>query len=49
MERGVRFLESTMSEIELRQRVREQQAKKKEIVLKYRGVAYIVKRNVASK
>jgi len=38
-----------MSQIELRQRVREQQAKKKEIVLKYRGVAYIVKRNVASK
>ena len=49
MERGVRFLESIMSEIELRQRVREQQAEQKKIVLRYRGVAYIVKRNVASK
>jgi hypothetical protein len=35
-----------MSQIELRQRVREQQAKQKEIVLKYRGVAYIVKRTI---
>jgi len=48
MERGVRLLEFIMSQIEVRQRVREQQAKQKEIVLKYRGVAYIVKRNVAS-
>jgi len=35
-----------MSQIEVRQRVREQQAQKKEVVLKYRGVAYIVKRDV---
>jgi len=38
-----------MSQVELRQRIREQQAQKKEIVLKYRGVAYIVNRNVTSK
>jgi hypothetical protein len=38
MERGVRFLEFLMS----------QTAQKKEIVLTYRGVAYVVKRNVAS-
>lgn len=49
MERGVRFLEFIMSQIEVRQRIREQQAKQKEIVLKYRGVAYIVNRNAASK
>ena len=46
MERGVRYMEFIMSQIEVRQRVREQQAKQKEIVLKYRGVAYIVKRDV---
>jgi|TARA_R100000482_G_scaffold108768_1_gene51003 hypothetical protein len=39
-------MEFIMSQIEVRQRVREQQAKQKEIVLKYRGVAYIVKRDV---
>ena len=38
MERGVRLLEFLMS----------QTAQKKEIVLTYRGVAYVVKRNVAS-
>jgi hypothetical protein len=35
-----------MSQVEVRQRIREQQAHKKEVVLKYRGVAYIVKRTV---
>ncbi len=35
-----------MSQVEVRQRIREQQAKQKEIVLKYRGVAYIVKRTI---
>ena len=50
MERGVGFFwYLIMTQVEVRQRIREQQAKQKEIVLKYRGVAYIVKRNVASK
>jgi len=35
-----------MSQVEVRQRIREQQAKQKEIVLKYRGVAYIIKRTI---
>ena len=35
-----------MSQVEVRQRIREQQAQKKEVVLKYRGVAYIVKRTI---
>ena len=39
MERGVRYLELIMSKT----------AQKKEVVLTYRGVAYVVKRNVASK
>jgi len=37
-----------MSQIEIRQRIREQQAKQKEIVLKYRGVSYILKRTIAN-
>ncbi len=49
MERGVGFLEFLMSEIEVRQRVREQQAKQREVVLKYRGVSYVTKRNATSK
>jgi len=35
-----------MSQVETRQRIREQQAQKKEVVLKYRGVAYILKRTI---
>jgi len=38
MERGVRYMEFIMS----------QTAQKKEVVLTYRGVAYVVKRNVTS-
>ena len=46
MERGAGFFELIMTQVEVRQRIREQQAKQKEIVLKYRGVAYIVKRTI---
>ena len=41
MERGVGTLENIMSQVELRQRVREQKAAQMEQVLKYRGVSYL--------
>ena len=43
MERGLGTLEKIMSQVELRQRVREQSNARKEQVLKYRGVSYIQK------
>jgi hypothetical protein len=43
MERGLGTLERIMSQVELRQRVREQSNARKEQVLKYRGVSYIQK------
>jgi hypothetical protein len=43
MERGLGTLEKIMSQVELRQRVREQKTAQQEQVLKYRGVSYLKK------
>lgn len=43
MERGLGTLERIMSQVELRQRIREQQVAGKQQLLKYRGVSYIKK------
>lgn len=46
---GGRYFRFVMSDLELAQRIREQEAAKRAAKLKYRGVAYTTKQYVTSK